>query len=35
MVFPLKELQHAESNTGFFQDCVILTFRNDMVAEFN
>lgn len=35
MVFLLEELQHAENNPGFFQDCVILTFWNDVVAEFN
>ena len=35
MVFPLEELQHAGNNPGFFRYCVILTFRNDVVAEFN
>ena len=35
MVFPLEELQHAGNNPGFFRDRVILTFRNDVVAEFN
>ena len=35
IVFPLKELQHAGNNPGFFQDCVILTFQNDVMAEFN
>ena len=34
-VFPLEELQHAGNNPGFFRDRVILTFRNDVVAEFN
>lgn len=35
MVFPLEELQHAENNPDFFQDCIILIFWNDVVAEFN
>ena len=35
LVFPLEKLRHAANNLGFFQDCVILTFRNDVVAEFN
>ena len=35
LIFPQEELQRAGNNPGFFQDCVILTFRNDVVAEFN
>lgn len=35
MVFPLKELQHAENNPSFFWDYVILIFQNDLVAKFN
>ena len=35
LVFPPEELQHAANNPGFFRDCVILTFRNNVVAEFN
>ena len=35
MIFPLEELQHAGNNLGFFRDRFILTFRNDVVAEFN
>ena len=34
-VFPLEELQQAENNPGFFRDRVILTFCNDVLAEFN
>ncbi len=34
-VFPLGELQQARNNPVFFRDHVILTFRNDVVAEFN
>ena len=34
-VFPLGELQQARNNPVFFRDRVILTFRNDVVAEFN
>ena len=35
IIFLLEELQHAGNNSGFFWDRVILTFRNDVVAEFN
>lgn len=35
MVFLLEELQHAQNNPGFFQDCVILIFQNNIVAKFN
>ena len=35
MIFLLKELQHAGSNSSFFWDHIILTFRNDLVAKFN
>lgn len=34
-IFPQEELQQARNNPGFFWDWVILTFRNDVVAEFN
>lgn len=34
-VFPQEELEQAGNNPGFFRDRVILTFRNDVVAEFN
>ena len=34
-MFILEELQHAGNNLGFFRDRVILTFRNNVVAEFN
>ena len=34
-IFPQEELQRAGNNPGFFRDRVILTFRNDVVAEFN
>ena len=34
-VFPVEELQQAGNNPGFFRDRIILTFRNDLVAEFN
>ena len=34
-LFPQEELQQAENNFGFFRDRVILTFRNDVIAEFN
>ena len=34
-VFPLGELQQARNNPVFFRDRVILTFCNNVVAEFN
>lgn len=35
MVFLLEKLQYAGNNLSFFQDHVILTFWNDLVAKFN
>lgn len=34
-VFPNQELQLAGNNPLFFRDRVILTFRNDVISEFN
>ena len=34
-VFSLRELQQAWNNPVFFRDRVILTFRNNVVVEFN
>lgn len=34
-VFPRVELQHSAQNVTFFRDRAILTFRNDLVADFN
>lgn len=35
MVFLLEELSYARNNPSFFQDRVILIFRNNIVVEFN
>lgn len=34
-VFPSVELQNSAQNATFFRDRAILTFRNDVVADFN
>lgn len=35
IVFFLEEVQYAGNNLGFFGNCVIHTFWNDVVPEFN
>lgn len=35
MIFPLKELEYAGNYPGLFRDYIILTFWNDVLAEFN
>lgn len=35
MVFLLEKLPYARNNSSFFQDCIILIFRNNIVVEFN
>lgn len=35
MLFLLKNLQHTKNNFSFIWDCVIFTFWNNVIAEFN
>lgn len=35
LVFPYEKFQQAGNNSGFFEDCAIFTFYNDVVTELN
>lgn len=35
LVFLFGELEQAQNNPVFFRDCIIFTFSNNIVAEFN